>query len=438
MILRILSVVKGIAVSGMLIGTGFLSIGYAAADSSFSVSTLEAQWAKLPAGTDSAVGLMAAARELHQEMEFFLGWEGFETWRLIFLGIGLLVSFLLGRGFLLLIQRGVKPMLKRRNHEIAVRACEAVAHPISVFVFGVGAYIAGAAVAHANAEVFLIYWNLSLAALSAVVAWMLYRLCDVAGDAVIILARRNGGQVNGVLLMLLRTTLKVLILGMSILFIGDQFGVKITTLLAGAGVMGLAIAFAAQDTIANVFGSVMIILDKPFNVGDFVKFDGHEGTVIAIGFRSTRLKTLEGHVITIPNKSCAGAAITNVTDRRFMRQIIDLGLVYETTPAQMERALTLLREIVTMIPGTDHSQPTIAYFSSFDAYAMTLRLKVFYSNPDSKGNPMPVDVDAYALWLGALNLEILKRFNAEGLSFAYPTHVTYYAKMAPFPESQNA
>lgn len=161
MILRILSVVKGIAVSGMLIGTGFLSIGYAAADSSFSVSTLEAQWAKLPAGTDSAVGLMAAARELHQEMEFFLGWEGFETWRLIFLGIGLLVSFLLGRGFLLLIQRGVKPMLKRRNHEIAVRACEAVAHPISVFVFGVGAYIAGAAVAHANAEVFLIYWNLS-------------------------------------------------------------------------------------------------------------------------------------------------------------------------------------------------------------------------------------------------------------------------------------
>lgn len=380
---------------------------------------------------DSTVGLLAKFTEVDHFFQKVVQWEGFDLWRLIIFGVGFLLALIMMRVGTWILKRLIKGLLAHADNKIGMAFCDAVAPPVSLALFTVILYFSGAAITHVNHDVFTVYWSFFAAFFCAIAAWFFYRLSDMTCNIIIISAAKKGKAVNEVLLMLLRSSLKVIILGMSILFIGDQFGIKITTLLAGAGVMGLAVAFAAQDTIANVFGSVMVILDKPFTVGDFIKFDGNEGTVTAIGFRSTRLKTVDGYIITVPNKTAAGANITNVTLRRYMRQVIDIGLTYDTPPEKMKQAEEILHDIVHTLPGFCVDQPCHTAFFSFGSYAMNIRLIAFYHTLDHDGVPGPIDYWQYYEWVNQLNMAILTRFNAEKLSFAYPTQVTYHAPLNP-------
>lgn len=257
------------------------------------------------------------------------------------------------------------------------------------------------------------------AALCAMVAWLIYRFVDLLDYALEKIVDKSGNHIDVLILGIIRRIAKVTVVILSILFIGQNIlNLNITTLLAGAGVVGLAVAFAAQDTIANFFGSIMLIIDKPFGVGDFIKLDTFSGTVERVGLRSTAIRTLDGNLITIPNKNAAGVPVENVSMRPNIKKILNLGLTYDTSPEKMRRAIEILHEIFDNHEGMAPELPPKINFTEFKDFSLNIQVIVWYH---------PNDFMKSLEWMTEKNLEILDRFNAEGLDFAFPSNTTYLA-----------
>lgn len=187
----------------------------------------------------------------------------------------------------------------------------------------------------------------------------------------------------------------------------------ITSVLAGLGVGGIAVALAAQSTLANVFGSITILTDRPFRVDDRVQIDKHDGTVETIGLRSTRLRTLEGHLVTIPNKTIADSAINNVTMRPNIRQLMTISLTYDTTPNKMQEAVASLRDIFQRHPLTHDAW---VYWKDYGPSSLDIIVVYWCKSTVYKD---------FLQAMEELNLEIKKRFDAAGLDFAFPTQTIH-------------
>lgn len=162
----------------------------------------------------------------------------------------------------------------------------------------------------------------------------------------------------------------------------------------------------------------MLIIDKPFGVGDFIKLDTFSGTVERVGLRSTAIRTLDGNLITIPNKNAAGVPVENVSMRSNIKKILNLGLTYDTSPEKMRRAIEILHEIFDNHEGMAPELPPKINFTEFKDFSLNIQVIVWYH---------PNDFMKSLEWMTEKNLEILDRFNAEGLDFAFPSNTTYLA-----------
>jgi len=205
----------------------------------------------------------------------------------------------------------------------------------------------------------------------------------------------------------------------AVLLTADNLDIRITSALAGLSVGGLALGLAAQDTVANLFGAVAIFMDKPFYLGDRIRVETVDGTVESIGLRSTRVRSLEGHHVTIPNKLMGNAIITNITRRPTIKTEINLGLTYDTPAPRVARAVALLEEIFRAHPRT--ADLTIS-FNKFGDSALNLLLLHDWTGTDQK---------AYFADMQALNLQIKERFDAEKIEFAYPTRTVFVKPAGP-------
>ena len=188
----------------------------------------------------------------------------------------------------------------------------------------------------------------------------------------------------------------------------DNAGYKIGPLLAGLGIGGIALAMAAKDTIANIFGGFTIFTDKPFMVKDRIKIDGFDGFVEEIGLRSTRVRTLDGTQVTIPNSHFSDSAVENITREPTRKVVLNLGLTYDTTPANMEKARKLLKQIATKNNGVNDK--FLISFNAFGDFSLGI-LFIYYIKKSADILETQND----------MNNEILTKFNESGLSFAFPT-----------------
>jgi MscS family membrane protein len=193
----------------------------------------------------------------------------------------------------------------------------------------------------------------------------------------------------------------------------NNAGYDVMALIAGLGIGGLALAMAAKDTVANFFGGFTIFTDRPFTMGDRIVISGFDGTVSEIGIRSTRLKTLAGSEVTIPNSRFADSPVENISREPSRKIVLTLGLTYDTTPEKMRRALDLLREIIEA-QGDDTDESVIVGFNSFGDFALGITL-IYYI---TKG----ADIMGVQT---SVNLAVLERFNAEGLEMAFPTQTIH-------------
>jgi len=206
---------------------------------------------------------------------------------------------------------------------------------------------------------------------------------------------------------------KTAIIIAAVVLTADNLEIKITSLLAGLSVGGLALGLAAQDTVANLFGAVAIFLDKPFHIGDRIRVEGVEGTVETIGLRSTNLRSLDGHQVTIPNKLMGNAIITNITRRPTIKTELNLGLTYDTPAEKVKRATVLLEEIFR---GNPRTVELLISFNKFADSALNLYVVHVWNGTD--GNQHFAEMQA-------LNLQIKARFDAEKIEFAFPTQTIY-------------
>jgi len=191
----------------------------------------------------------------------------------------------------------------------------------------------------------------------------------------------------------------------------NNAGFDVGALIAGLGIGGLAVALAAQDTVKNIIGGLIIFIDKPFVIGDRVKISGFDGFVVYTGMRSTRIRTLEGRLVTIPNHLFTDNSIENVTMELSRRVVNTISLVYETPPARVDEAVNLLRKIANEHPAV-HANETAVYFQKLNTYSLDIEFIYFIKKE--------ADI---LLTQHEINLQVLQQFNDAKLEFAYPTEV---------------
>ena len=215
------------------------------------------------------------------------------------------------------------------------------------------------------------------------------------------------------LIPLVGKSAKIAIVIGAALVTADNLDIKIQTLLAGLSVGGLALGLAAQDTVANLFGAVAVFLDKPFHIGDRVKVEGVDGMVETIGLRSTRIRNMDGHHVTVPNKLMGNAVITNITRRPTIKTEMNIGLTYDTPVEKVKRATLILEEI---FQTNQQTGDLIISFNKFTDSALNIFVVHIWNG---------TDVKEHFAAMQQFNLTIKQRLDAEGIEFAFPTQTIH-------------
>jgi MscS family membrane protein len=255
--------------------------------------------------------------------------------------------------------------------------------------------------------------------------WAAFRLVDITAAFLHEKAAGTSTKLDDLLIPLVRKTLKTFLAALGLIYIAESFDVQILPLLTGLGIGGLAFAFAAKDTIENFFGSVAVILDQPFEVGDWVVIDDVEGTVEHLGLRSTRIRTFYNSLVTVPNAALVRATVDNYGRRRFRRFKTHLSLTYDTPPDRIEAFCEGVREIIRLHPYTRKDSFHV-WLNRFGPSSLDVLVYMFHECPD---------------WGTELRerhrfmLDIVRLADRLGVSFAFPTQTVEFKNTDLAPAS---
>jgi MscS family membrane protein len=251
------------------------------------------------------------------------------------------------------------------------------------------------------------------------VLWFIYRLVDVIDARIQTWVVTTESTIDDIVAPLVGKTLRVFIVIIGgIIILQNLTGLKIGPLLASLGIGGLAVALAARDSIANFFGTLTILFDKPFQVGERIVIDNYDGVVESVGFRSSRIRTLTGHLVSIPNEKVVNSASENIARRPYIRWLTNIGITYDTPPEKVEKAVQIIGEILDNHEGMKQTFPPRVYFNGFNDWSLNIQVMAWYHPPNYWD---------YQAWLQRTCLEIIRRFEAEEIDFAFPTQTVHVA-----------
>ncbi|NLB66305.1 MAG: mechanosensitive ion channel family protein [Lentisphaerae bacterium] len=343
---------------------------------------------------------------------------GNELWRVLVLLAGVLGGLMIGRAARYFFERASAFQAGREKHVrgAMLHALGKAAVPV-LFIWGL---ILGLNTL-VLAERFAAWVASGLDVLGILaVGYILYALIDVVDAALLGWAGRSDSKLNDMLVPMvsksLRVTLVVLVLAQVAQALSDK---PVSSILAGLGIGSLAVALAAKDTVANFFGSLVILADKPFELGERVKIGAVEGTVEALGFRSTRIRTRDGHLITYPNGELANQTIENIGKRPFIRRTANLPLRRDMTAEAVGKAVEIARELLANHEGMRPNYPPRVFFNEFKEDSLNLVIIYWYH---------PGDYWQHMVFAEKLNLELLSRLQAAGIELAYPTQTVRMVK----------
>lgn len=259
------------------------------------------------------------------------------------------------------------------------------------------------------------------------VFWYAFNLVSVVDVMLRRLTAKTDSGLDDQLVPLIRKTLRIFLVAVGVMFVVDSvFGQNVGALLAGLGIAGLAVSLAARPSLENLFGSITILFDRPFKLGERIIYAGYDGTVEEIGFRSTKVRTLTGHLVTIPNAKIVSDAVENVGRRPSIRRIMNVTITYDTPREKIEQAVGILRGILEeedlrepihqVIDGNEF--PPRVYFNDYNPDSLNIIMIYWYAPP--------------AYWdyvdhAQRLNLRIFEEFEKAGIEFAFPTQTLYLA-----------
>ncbi len=339
--------------------------------------------------------------------------------------IGLFISILLGL-VLKVVAQHLLHLAKRFTSKTKVqwddKIADAIERPVGLLVASLF-WIASLRILQFSGMMLTVMSLVAQVILSIAMIWMIYKLTEVLTDHLKTLAARSDSALDDHLVPLINRALKIFIVIIGILVMFQNLGINVMSVLAGLGLGGLAFALAARDMCANLFGSVMIFLDRPFSIGDWVLIGENEGTVEDIGFRSTRVRTFYNSVISIPNATVANADIDNMGAREFRRIKAFFGLTYDTPPEKMEAFLEGVKNIVEANEYTRKDYYHVV-FNGYGNSSLDVMLYCFLKVPDWATEL----VERQNIYL-----EILRLASEIGVDFAYPTQSLH---IETFPEKK--
>ncbi|MEM9896507.1 MAG: mechanosensitive ion channel family protein, partial [Bacteroidota bacterium] len=250
-----------------------------------------------------------------------------------------------------------------------------------------------------------------------------YRIVNIASVFLAKAAMKTESTLDDQLVPLLRKTLKTFVLIVGTLIILDNLDIPILPLLTGLSIGGLAFALAAQDTIKNFFGSVMIFVDKPFQVGDWITADGLDGTVEEVGFRSSRVRTFRNSLIYVPNGKLADNTIDNHGLRKYRRFYTQIAITYDTPPELIETFIAGLRQIVEDHPDTWKENYHV-YLNDMASSSLNVMFYIFFGVP-TWGEELRCRQE--------ILLSIIHLAQELGINFAFPTQTLHVENLPGQP-----
>ena len=356
--------------------------------------------------------------------------KGNTLWRFIMMLIILLITLAVSKIVQFSIHRFAEKTKQLKEESVLAITLNCLVKPISVAFFAVSLYLCKMCLVFENPEATVPVEGISLviergwaqviqAVAAIAVAYAIYSLVDVIEFYLTRWTSKTKTKLDDMLVPVIRKSIRISIAIISSIYIIDNiFHQNIRSILLGAGVGGIAIALAAKDTIANFFGSITIFADKPFQIDELVKINDYYGPVEEVGFRSTKIRTLEGHLVTIPNSIVANTNIENVGQRPFIRRTSNITITYDSGTDNTHKAVDIIKDVLASVEEINHDPDRAprVYFNDFNDCSLNIYMSYWV---------VPADYWVYMEVNEKVNFEIMKRFEADKIEFAFPTQTLY-------------
>lgn len=261
----------------------------------------------------------------------------------------------------------------------------------------------------------MVLHRLYLLSLGVVITWALLRFMKFVGIVLMERAELTESKADDQIITFLVEAFRIIIIVLAVfVLLGAVFKVDIGALIAGLGIGGLALALAAKESLENLLASFIIFFDKPFVMGDLVTVNGVTGTVEKIGFRSTRIRTLEKSYLTIPNLMMVNNILDNLSLRTFRRVNFNVGATYGTTEEQLKNVVTDIQKFIDEHPNTN--QDGEIHFIEFGASSLDIMVLYFIDT---------MDWSVFLKIKAEVNFEIMRIMERHGVEFAFPTQTIH-------------
>lgn len=251
--------------------------------------------------------------------------------------------------------------------------------------------------------------------LTFIIFWTLLRMVDKFSTLFNFFSSKVGKELNDDIQNFMTKTLRILVIALGVMAILQEWGINVSAFVASLGLGGLAFALAAKDTVSNLFGSLVIFSDRPFQVGDWVETPDVDGTIEEIGIRSTKIRNHAQALVSVPNAVMANTTITNWSRMGKRRIRMRIGLTYTTSIEQMQAIVTEIKEMLQNHPDI-HQELILVNFDEFEASALSILLN-FFTNSVITAEYLHVRQD--------VNFKIMHIVAKNGAQFAFPSQSLY-------------
>jgi len=331
--------------------------------------------------------------------------------------LAVLVALVSKRLLAYLLVKLLESLTRRTANDLDDQLLACIRKPLELFFLTIGLFVA----AHflqlptEPTDVRTGVFSLLRALFAVAGGWALFNMAGVFGQYLEALSARTENDLDDHLVPFVRKSLRVLIVILAGIMVIQNLGYSTSGLLASLGIGGMALAFASKDALANVFGSLMIIFDRPFKVGDAVTAGDMEGVVEEVGFRSTKIRTFNKSVISVPNNIIANMPINNITQSNMRRIRMTIGVTYDSTPAQLREVTGRIRTLLSEHPALAPDAVQVN-FTDFGASSLDILIQCFTITPNWN-EYMDVREDVC--------LKVMESLEELGLQFAFPSRTVY-------------
>ena len=327
----------------------------------------------------------------------------------------ILAGFILRAVLNTVVAHRLTALAEKTETEADDLATAAIVSPLGLILPVVGIYLAVRTLMSAAPQWVATSDKVFMVVSILVITWTLFKLTDAVTILLKELTAKTDSRMDDQIVPLVRKALKVFIGVLAFILVAQNLGYSVSGLLAGLGIGGLALAMASKDTLANLFGSIMILIDRPFHVGDWITFPGGDGVVEEVGMRSTRIRTFAKTVVSIPNQALANATVENHSLMPKRRIKFTLGVTYESTVDQVTGLVERIEGYLKSSPDIDQ-EFMLVKFTTFNDSSLDIFVYCFTVTTDwTKHLSVKQDV----------NLKIMSLVEEMGMGIAYPTQTLH-------------